>query len=72
MDELAISAVESFDDIVGNSLTPALPSPTTNINDNEQCFKGPERSNISEGSTVQDPDKIFRTYPSFDPVFMKV
>ena len=69
LDELAMSAVEGFDDIVGNSLTPTSYIADPNLNSNDASGKNIDLGNNSD---QQDPDKIFRTYPSFDPVFMKV
>lgn len=69
LDEFAISAVEGFDVFVGNSLNPAESIAAPNQNGNDTNGKNVEMANNSD---PQDPDKIFRTYPSFDPVFMKV
>ena len=57
--------MEGFDDIVGNTVTPAC---CLNCSDQGNDIKG---QNVDNGEK-QDPDKIFRKYPSFDPVFMKV
>ena len=67
LDELAVNALEGFDDIVGNTVTPSTCS-------NAYCQEKPKGPNtdINSNGEPQDPDKIFRQYPSFDPVFMKV
>lgn len=67
LDELAVNALEGFDDIVGNTVTPSTCS-------NAYCQEKPKGTNtdINSNGEPQDPDKIFRQYPSFDPVFMKV
>ena len=72
MDALAVNALEEFDDVVGNTLTP---SSCLNANDqNEQKYnmQGINADPATSTGDKQDPDKIFRQYPSFDPVFMKV
>ena len=71
MDEFATTAVEGFDDIVGNTLNPTscLNTPTPNQKVGEANESIPV---IPGNSDQQDPDKIFRTNPGFDPVFMKV
>lgn len=71
LDEFAINAVEGFDDIVGNSLTPASCLNTSDQHQQKHDIKG-QNVDLANNTDQQDPDKIFRTYPSFDPVFMKV
>lgn len=71
LDEFAITAVEGFDDIVGNTLNPTscLNAPTPN----QKVGEVNENNSVMPSSNdQQDPDKIFRTNPGFDPVFMKV
>jgi len=68
LDEIAIHALEGFDDIVGNTLTP---STCLNACDQKQQNFDMKGQNTDPGD-LQDPDKVFRKYPSFDPVFMKV
>ena len=72
MDELAVNALEGFDDVVGGTLTPSSCLNACDQNEQKYNIKGINADPTSSGGDKQDPDKIFRQYPSFDPVFMKV
>jgi len=71
LDDFAVHTLEGFDDVVGNTLTPS--SCVNACDQKEQTFdrKGTTSASDANGDQ-QDPDKIHRQYPSFDPVFMKV
>lgn len=71
LDEIAIHALEGFDDIVGNSLTPSTCLNACDQKQQKFDMKGQTTDPANTGD-LQDPDKVFRKYPSFDPVFMKV
>jgi hypothetical protein len=61
-----------FDDVVGNTLTPASCLNASDQNEQKYNLKGINADPTTTTGDKQDPDKIFRQYPSFDPVFMKV
>jgi len=71
LDEFAIHALEGFDDVVGNTLTPSTCLNCMDQNPQKFDLKGSNADSTDNGD-LQDPDKVFRKYPSFDPVFMKV
>jgi len=59
MARFVTSAVEEYDDVMTGTLN------LEPMVDHQEDGKG-------GNAPVPDPDKIFKTYPSFDPVFMKV
>jgi len=69
LDDFACHTLEGFDDVVGNTLTPSCCLNACEPNKQRIDMKD---SDTNETGEQQDPDKIFRQYPSFDPVFMKV
>lgn len=72
LDELAVNALEGFDDVVGNTLTPSSCMNACDENEQKYNLKDINSDPTTSTGEKQDPDKIFRQYPSFDPVFMKV
>lgn len=72
LDELAVNALEGFDDVVGNTLTPSSCMNACDENEQKYNLNGINSDPTTSTGDKQDPDKIFRQYPSFDPVFMKV
>jgi len=71
LDQFAINAMEGLDDIVGNTLNPSSTPNSPTLDDQGNIPNG-HSLDLDNNNDQQDPDKIFRTYPSFDPVFMKV
>jgi len=68
LDDFGCRTLEGFDDVVGNTLTPA----TCLACDQRQQRRNRNDPDANGSGEPQDPDKIFREHPSFDPVFMKV
>jgi len=61
---LMVSAMEEYDDVMtGMHLEP---------DSRNLSAESTSPSADEEANKKSDPDKIFKTYPSFDPVFMKV
>jgi len=59
---LMVSAMEEYDDVMtGMHLEPDSRNLSAQLSNAEE-----------EAIKKSDPDKIFKTHPSFDPVFMKV
>ena len=68
MGDLACHTLEGFDDVVGNTLTPSACLAC----DQKQQRRDRNVPKTNGTHEPQDPYKIFREHPCFDPVFMKV